>query len=148
MASTTITRIATYRHWPGVANQWLVLCDHASNRVPAELRDLGLSAYELGRHIAWDIGAADVAQRLAREFDTKWQRGGAPAGQPFVSSPDISALADYTNALNVVRTMQIVPFTRQALLQLAVATLLPIAPLLLTIMPLEQLLKLLLGVVV
>ena len=40
------------------------------------------------------------------------------------------------------------PFTRQALLQLAVATLLPIAPLLLTIMPLEQLLKLLLGVVV
>ena len=34
------------------------------------------------------------------------------------------------------------------LLQLAVATLLPIAPLLLTIMPLEQLLKLLLGVVV
>ncbi|MEF8715862.1 MAG: hypothetical protein V5B39_20410 [Accumulibacter sp.] len=89
-----------------------------------------------------------LAQRLAREFDTKWQRGGAPAGQPFVSSPDISALADYTNALNVVRTMQIVPFTRQALLQLAVATLLPIAPLLLTIMPLEQLLKLLLGVVV
>jgi hypothetical protein len=44
--------------------------------------------------------------------------------------------------------MQIVPFTRQALLQLAVATVLPITPLLLTIMPLEQLLKLLLGVVV
>lgn len=89
-----------------------------------------------------------LAQRLAREFETKWQHGGAPAGQPFVSSPDISALADYTNALNVVRTMQIVPFTRQALLQLAVATVLPMAPLLLTIMPLEQLVKLLLGVVV
>lgn len=54
----------------------------------------------------------------------------------------------YTSALNVVRTMQIVPFTRQALLQLAVATVLPITPLLLTIMPVEQLLKLLLGVVV
>jgi hypothetical protein len=63
-----------------------------------------------------------LAQRLAREFDTKWQGGGAPAGEPFVGSPDISALADYTSALNVVRTMQIVPFTRQALLQLAVAT--------------------------
>jgi hypothetical protein len=89
-----------------------------------------------------------LAQRLAREFETKWQGGGAPAGEPFLGSPDISALTDYTSALNVVRTMQIVPFTRQALLQLAVATVLPIAPLLLTIMPLEQLLKLLLGVVV
>lgn len=89
-----------------------------------------------------------LAQRLAREFDTKWQGGGAPAGEPFLGSPDISALTDYTSALNVVRTMQIVPFTRQALLQLAVATVLPITPLLLTIMPVEQLLKLLLGVVV
>jgi hypothetical protein len=89
-----------------------------------------------------------LAQRLAREFETKWQGGGAPAGEPFLGSPDISALTDYTSALNVVRTMQIVPFTRQALLQLAVATVLPIAPLLLTIMPLDQLLKLLLGAVV
>ena len=89
-----------------------------------------------------------LAQTYARAFDTKWLRGGAAPDEPFLGSADIQSLADLTNALNVVRTMQIVPFTRQALLQLAIATLLPIAPLLLTIMPLEQLLKLLLGVVV
>ena len=89
-----------------------------------------------------------LAQRYARAFDTTWLRGGAPPDEPLIGGADIQSLADLTNALNVVRTMQLVPFTRQALLQLAVATLLPIAPLLLTIIPLEQLLKLLLGVVV
>ncbi len=61
-----------YRWHPGVDLQWLVLCDHASNRVPAELDDLGLSAFERGRHIAWDIGAADVARRLARHLRAPW----------------------------------------------------------------------------
>lgn len=46
----------------------LVLCDHAANRIPPEFNDLGLCAYERSRHIAWDIGAADVARRLARHL--------------------------------------------------------------------------------
>lgn len=45
------------------------ICDHASNRVPEEFGDLGLPAAELQRHIAWDIGAAAVAEILARYFD-------------------------------------------------------------------------------
>lgn len=45
------------------------ICDHASNRVPDELADLGLPASELQRHIAWDIGAAAVTEILARYFD-------------------------------------------------------------------------------
>jgi hypothetical protein len=89
-----------------------------------------------------------LAQRYARAFDTKWMRGGAPADEPFIGSADIQSLTDLTNALNVVRGMQIVPFTRQALVQIAVATLLPIGPLLLAIMPLDDLLKILIGVVV
>lgn len=47
----------------------VVICDHASNRVPPELGTLGLAATELERHIAWDIGAAGVAEILARHFD-------------------------------------------------------------------------------
>ncbi|MDR3437494.1 N-formylglutamate amidohydrolase [Telmatospirillum sp.] len=43
----------------------LVVCDHASNNVPEDLNDLGLSTEALGRHIGWDIGAAVVARRLA-----------------------------------------------------------------------------------
>ena len=47
----------------------MFVCDHASNRVPRALRRLGLAAAPLREHIAWDIGAADVARRLARRFD-------------------------------------------------------------------------------
>lgn len=47
----------------------LLVCDHASNRVPRGLHQLGLAPAPLRDHIAWDIGAADVARRLARRFD-------------------------------------------------------------------------------
>ena len=46
----------------------LILCDHASNAMPAELGGLGLPSSELERHIAYDIGAADVSRRLAGEL--------------------------------------------------------------------------------
>src|SRR5215472_11233744 len=46
----------------------LILCDHASNAIPEEFAWLGLKAPELERHIAYDIGAAHVARRLAREL--------------------------------------------------------------------------------
>lgn len=42
----------------------LLLCDHASNRIPPEFGQLGLPEGELQRHIAWDIGAAGVARAL------------------------------------------------------------------------------------
>ena len=40
-------------------------CEHASNRLPRALGNLGLSPSDLERHIAWDPGAADVADGLA-----------------------------------------------------------------------------------
>jgi predicted N-formylglutamate amidohydrolase len=43
----------------------LILCDHASNAVPAEFGDLGLPEVEFQRHIAYDIGAAAVTRALA-----------------------------------------------------------------------------------
>ena len=47
----------------------VIICDHASNRVPAGYGDLGLAAPDFERHIAWDIGAAAVSETLARRFD-------------------------------------------------------------------------------
>lgn len=46
---------------------WLVLCDHASNRVPPDVAggDLGLPVEDMARHIAWDVGARGVALALA-----------------------------------------------------------------------------------
>lgn len=45
------------------------ICDHASNRVPEEFGDFGLTEAELQRHIAWDIGAAAVTEILSKYFD-------------------------------------------------------------------------------
>lgn len=42
----------------------LILCDHASNRVPKALGDLGLDEKHLQAHIAWDIGARRVTEHL------------------------------------------------------------------------------------
>ncbi len=47
----------------------LVVCDHASSVLPPDLGDLGLAAADRFCHVAWDIGAAEVARRLARRLD-------------------------------------------------------------------------------
>jgi predicted N-formylglutamate amidohydrolase len=52
----------------GTADAVLV-CDHASNRIPRALGRLGLCADDLARHIAWDPGAAEVARGLALRLD-------------------------------------------------------------------------------
>jgi hypothetical protein len=88
-----------------------------------------------------------LAERYVREFDAKWLRGGARADEPFVGSGDIQSLADLGNSFEVVRTMRIAPITKEAILQLAAATLAPIVPLALTMMSLEELLKKLFGIV-
>jgi predicted N-formylglutamate amidohydrolase len=50
----------------------IVICDHAANAVPSGYGTLGLPREALERHIAYDIGAADVTRALAAEL-------GAPA---------------------------------------------------------------------
>ncbi|MGA3203916.1 MAG: N-formylglutamate amidohydrolase [Bryobacteraceae bacterium] len=54
---------------PAGKGRFVIFCDHASNRIPAELGNLGLPARELDRHIAWDIGAAGVSEELSNIFD-------------------------------------------------------------------------------
>jgi predicted N-formylglutamate amidohydrolase len=48
---------------------YVLICEHASNRLPKRLGTLGLPAFELERHIAWDLGAEQVARRLCRLTD-------------------------------------------------------------------------------
>jgi AcrR family transcriptional regulator len=88
-----------------------------------------------------------LAERYVRAFDAKWLRGGAPADEPFVGSADIQSLADLGNSLEVVRSMRIVPITRDGIVRLVGAILIPLVPLALTMMPLEELVKMLLGLV-
>ncbi|MEO5756383.1 MAG: N-formylglutamate amidohydrolase [Mesorhizobium sp.] len=47
----------------------VLLCEHASNHMPAEYGRLGLDARHLQRHIAWDVGAAEVTRLLSARLD-------------------------------------------------------------------------------
>jgi len=96
------------------------------------------------------VGLAEyggLAQRYVREFDQKWLRGGAPADEPLVGSADIQSLADLGNSFEIVKGMKPVPFGKETLLQLAVISLAPVAPLILTMIPLGELLDRFLHVV-
>jgi predicted N-formylglutamate amidohydrolase len=46
----------------------LVVVDHASNRVPADV-DLGIAPDLLEKHIAWDVGAAALGRALCERLD-------------------------------------------------------------------------------
>ena len=62
-----------YRSIEGDASTGLlILCDHAENTIPQGYGTLGLRAEDLHRHIAYDLGAAEVAEHLATAL-------GAPA---------------------------------------------------------------------
>ncbi len=54
---------------PEATRPVLLLCDHASRRIPRALGTLGLDAADLHRHIAWDIGAAAVTRHLAARLN-------------------------------------------------------------------------------
>lgn len=49
---------------------FVIVCDHATNYIPDELNHLGLPDRELKRHIAYDIGAALIAEILSERFDS------------------------------------------------------------------------------
>jgi predicted N-formylglutamate amidohydrolase len=47
------------------AGSFVILCDHASNRIPEEYRSFGFATGALATHIAWDPGALAVARMLS-----------------------------------------------------------------------------------
>jgi hypothetical protein len=94
----------------------------------AAARRAGLNEY---RHLA---------KRHLDEFEAKWLRGGAGSGELLVGSPDVSSLTDMATSFDVIREMRVVPITRTLVVELAIMTLIPVAPLLLTMISLEELL--------
>ena len=75
-----------------------LVCDHANRAVPAGLETLGLVEAQFERHIAYDIGAADVTRLLAQQLDAQAVLAGysrlvidvnRPPGHP-ESIPEIS----------------------------------------------------------
>lgn len=82
----------------GGKSPYVLLCEHASNYIPARYNGLGLDAVELERHIAWDIGVAPIARELSHALDAPLVLSGysrllidcnRPVGVP-TSIPEIS----------------------------------------------------------
>ncbi len=53
---------------PDAAAPLLLVCDHASNYIPPAFGNLGLDEAHLARHIAYDIGVAEVTRELSRRL--------------------------------------------------------------------------------
>jgi len=80
---------------------FFLICDHAGARIPRALDALGLSPADLCRHIAWDIGAAGLARRLAAILDAcavlqNYSRLVIDCNRPPGSSGSIVAVSERT----------------------------------------------------
>jgi hypothetical protein len=78
------------------------------------------------------------ASVFVTDFDQKWLESNLH-GESSLAGEDIQALADLDNSFAVVRKMRFVPISTDDILLLFHVTLVPFLPLLLTIMPLDQL---------
>jgi hypothetical protein len=87
-----------------------------------------------------------LGQSYVREFREKWLDGSRP-DEPLVGSSDIQSLADLGNSYGGAAEMRIAPIRLSAAVNFVIAFLLPIAPLLLTVMPAEKLLQQAIGLV-
>jgi hypothetical protein len=87
-----------------------------------------------------------LANRYVDEFDQKWLRGGAPLDEPLVGSGDIQSLNDMAGSFEVIHMMRPFPFSKTVVLQTAIAGLMPVLPLALTMISLEDIVKRLLGI--
>ncbi|WP_246801457.1 N-formylglutamate amidohydrolase [Bradyrhizobium genosp. L] len=67
LANTDVSPVL--EHNPDGRSPFLFTCDHYGRLIPSPLGDLGLPESELVRHIAWDIGIAGVAVKLADQLD-------------------------------------------------------------------------------
>lgn len=56
-------------HRPEGASPYVITADHAGRAIPRALGSLGIAAADLDRHIAWDIGVAGLAEKLAGQLD-------------------------------------------------------------------------------
>ena len=87
-----------------------------------------------------------LSSRYVDGFDQKWLRGGVPPDEQLVGSGDIQSLNDLAGSFEIVNSMRPFPFGKTVVLQTAIAVLLPVLPLALTMISLEDMVKRLVGI--
>lgn len=82
-----------------------------------------------------------LASDYVGEFDRKWVRGEALDNERLLASGDIQSLADLANSFQVIREIRSFAFDKDTVIQVMLFVLVPILPLVLTMIPLEELVK-------
>lgn len=85
----------------GSQSPFFFTCDHYGRLVPRALGDLGVPASEMERHIAWDIGIAEVAMLLAKDLNVhliaqRYSRLVIDCNRPFDSPGSIPLISEAT----------------------------------------------------
>ena len=85
-----------------------------------------------------DYGA--LATSYTQSFDNKWVRGNVPQGEILLGSSDIQSLADLANSFQVVNKMSVFLFNRSNIISIVAVSVIPMLPLLLTVISPEEIL--------
>jgi hypothetical protein len=94
----------------------------------APLLPLAPTLLELRRRGLREYGA--LATGYTQMFDAKWIHGKPPEGEALLGSADIQSLADLSNSFALVNGMRLVPIDKRTILNLVVAAVLPMTPVL------------------
>jgi hypothetical protein len=86
-----------------------------------------------------------LGSRYVASFRDKWLEAKQSGRGDLLGSADVQSLADLSNSFEVVRQMHLLPIGRPTLLRLILLVALPLAPLVLTLVPLDQLISRSLG---
>lgn len=89
----------------------------------------------------WRAGGGEygiLGSRYVEGFRRKWLGVHPHTRESLVGSADIQSLADLSNAYAIIRDMYLVPITKNTILRLGLLTIMPLLPLVLTMVPLEH----------
>jgi hypothetical protein len=82
-----------------------------------------------------------VASRYVNDFRQKWFNDSKYEGEVLLGSSDIQSLADLSNSFEVTRKMHTLPFGRETIFQLMFLIILPLMPLIFTMVPIDEIIK-------
>ena len=82
-----------------------------------------------------------IAHKYVSEFDDKWVNGNNPEGEKLLGSGDIQSLTDLASSYEIIKTMLPLPIDIRRILTLLLIIMVPFSPLILFVIPLNELFK-------
>jgi hypothetical protein len=102
----------------------------------AQAKRIGLREYSM------------IASHYVNNFRLKWIRTEMKDNKVLLGTADIQSLADLSNSYNMVDDMRLIPFNGRILIKLTVLIILPLSPLILTVIPFEEIINRMVNVII